>query len=330
MRLDLSKRSVAEIRRLLTEEQTQLSPQLLRKLQRDPRRGVRQLYRELDRKWQRDQQDRKRLDALLNFERVLWRSGVRRVAGVDEVGVGPLAGPVVAAAVVFPPDTEIEGIDDSKRLEPAVREQLAVRIRERAAGVGIGLAEVGEIDTLNVYHAALLAMKRAVEDLPELPEHLLVDAREIPGLSLPQNQFCKGDGINFSIAAASIIAKTHRDRLMDELDRQYPGYGFARHKGYCTPEHQEAVRRRGPCAIHRTSYAFLRELCGGYCAGFYRFQQRLEQIATVGELASLEQELANCREQFGEQEQRKLRLMLARRWKTVGADDYSTRLSRRE
>jgi len=318
----LSELSVAEIRRLLAEQERPLSPQLLRRLQRDPRRGVRQLSGSWGRRAQREKQQRKRLDALLNFERVLWRSGIERIAGVDEAGMGPLAGPVVAAAVVFAPDVAIDGIDDSKRLVPEQRERLALEIRACARGVGVGLAAVAEIDTLNVYQAGLLAMRRAVEALPEPPQHLLVDARRIPGFDLPQNQFQKGDGIDFSIAAASIIAKTHRDALMEQLDREYPGYGFARHKGYCTPEHQAAVRRLGPCPIHRQSYAFLSELCGGYSALFYRLQQQLEGLRGAAELAGFEAELKACDAQLAESELRKLRLTLGRRWKALGRRNY--------
>jgi ribonuclease HII len=191
---------------------------------------------------------------MLNFERVLWRAGVQHIAGVDEVGMGPLAGPVIAAAVVFPPHTELHGIDDSKRLDVEQRVDAARRIREAASGIGIGRAEVAEIDSINIYHAGLLAMRRAVEALPMRPQHVLVDARSIPGVDVPQNCFDKGDGLDFSIAAASIVAKVHRDGLMDELAREHPDYGFDRHKGYCTPEHQDAIRRLGPCAIHRQSF----------------------------------------------------------------------------
>src|SRR5262249_36318227 len=157
-------------------------------------------------------------------ERVLWKSGVQAVAGVDEAGTGPLAGPVVAAAVIFPPGTEFAGIDDSKRLDVEQRAKMEGIIRRTATGVGVGLVEVGEIDRLNIYHAALLAMRRAVEALPVKPDHLLIDARVIPAVLIPQNSFYKGDGINFSIAAASIIAKTYRDRLMEGLEKIYPGY----------------------------------------------------------------------------------------------------------
>ena len=187
--------------------------------------------RSLKKRYERQRDERVRLDAMRHFERLLWKSGVRDIAGVDEVGVGPLAGPVVAAAVMFAPETEIEGVDDSKRLAPETRAVLAEEIRAKASGIGLGVASVEEIDHLNIYHAALLAMRRAVEALPRRPQHVLVDARTVPGIDVPQNPFNKGDGINFSIAAASIIAKTARDAMMEALDRDYPGYGFAAHKG---------------------------------------------------------------------------------------------------
>jgi ribonuclease HII len=207
-------------------------------------------------------QERRRLERLLRLERALWRAGLTAVAGVDEVGVGPLAGPVVAAAVVFAPGTEIAGVDDSKRLSPRRREALAEIIRARATAIGIGIGSLEDIAQLNVYHAALEAMRRAVEALPQPPERVLVDARTIPGLAMPQNAYVKGDGLSFCIAAASIVAKTHRDRLMTELDGAYPGYGFAAHKGYDTPAHRAALARLGPCPAHRMSYRTVRDLCG--------------------------------------------------------------------
>ena len=293
-----------------------VSAQILNKLRRDPRQGVRKLREVLKRRYEQERAERLRLQNMLNFERVLWKSGIRTVAGVDEVGVGPLAGPVVAAAVVFPPNTELDGIDDSKQLEPEQRSKLAARIREHAAGIGVGSAEVGEIDRLNIYNAALLAMRRAVEALPCMPEHVLVDARIIPGVSIPQNCFSKGDGINFSIAAASIIAKTYRDRLMEDLEKEYPGYGFAQHKGYSTPEHQNAIRELGPCPIHRLSFQFIRELCGEFSELFYTLKQQLQE-ANTADLRAFERKLTERWSELDEREQRKMRLMLSRRWKTV-------------
>jgi ribonuclease HII len=313
----LSKLSVDEIRERYAVADAPVSPQTLSKLKRDPRHGVRQIYAALKKRYERDSAERTRLDAMLNFERVLWRAGVQHIAGVDEVGMGPLAGPVIAAAVVFPPHTELTGIDDSKKLDLQQRLDAERRIRAAASGIGIGRAEVAEIDTVNIYHAGLLAMRRAVEALPVRPQHVLVDARSIPGVDVPQNCFNKGDGLDFSIAAASIVAKIHRDRLMDELAREHPEYGFERHKGYCTPEHQDAIRRLGPCAIHRKSFTFIRELRGEYCTLFYDLKERLYSAATATELEAVEQELGASHGALADGEQRKLRLVLSRRWRAL-------------
>jgi ribonuclease HII len=307
--------SIAELRRRYLREEEPVTAQLLARLKRDPRQGVRLLHDTLRRRWESEKQLRARRDSMLHFERILWRSGIERLAGVDEAGVGPLAGPVVAAAVVFPPGTGLDGVDDSKQLDRETRERLDGVIRGAASGIGLGTASVAEIDELNVYQAALLAMRRAVEDLPDPPQHLLVDARAIPGVAIPQNRFEKGDGIDFSIAAASILAKVHRDALMQELDREYPEYGFAAHKGYATPGHQEAIRRHGPCPAHRRSYTFLRELCGGYSERFYRLQERLEAIEERAALRRFETDLSERREELADEEYRKLRLTVTRRWK---------------
>jgi ribonuclease HII len=313
----LARLSIEEIRERYARADAAVTPQALNKLKRDPRHGVRQIYEALKKRYERDFAERTRLDAMLNFERVLWRAGVQHIAGVDEVGMGPLAGPVVAAAVVFEPHTELRGIDDSKRLDLEQRLDAERRIRDVAAGIGIGIAEVEDIDTVNIYHAGLLAMRRAIEALPMRPQHVLVDARSIPGVDAPQNCFNKGDGIDFSIAAASIIAKTHRDRLMDGLAASYPGYGFERHKGYSTPEHQAAIRALGPCAIHRKSFTFIRELCGEYSSLFYDLKQRLDRAAVHAELEAIDAELTGCFDALAEHEQRKLKLVLSRRWKAL-------------
>jgi ribonuclease HII len=238
-----------------------------------------------------------------------------------------MAGPVVAAAVWFPPGTEIDGIDDSKKLDREAREALAVEIRARAGGIGIGVAEVPDIDSMNVYRAALEAMRRAVTALPQAPQHLLVDARRVPDVPWPQNTFVKGDGIDFSIAAASIVAKTTRDRMMVELDRRYPGYGLAKHKGYCTAEHQDAVRRLGPSPIHRRSYPFLRELCGGYSPRFYELAERLAWPTAPDVLADVERALESERHGLAEEEHRKLRLTLSRRWKRASPARAGARIA---
>jgi ribonuclease HII len=197
-----------------------------------------------------------------HLETLLWRVGIRHVAGVDEVGMGPLAGPVVAAAVVLPPGTRLDGVADSKVLRAAAREELAVEIQRRALSVGIGMVEPDEIDRLNIYQAGLRACRLAVEALAVVPGFVLVDGREIPGLPMPQSAYPKGDTFVCSIAAASIVAKVHRDGLMRELDDRYPGYGFARHMGYSTRAHFAAIREHGPSPIHRRSFAPVRAALG--------------------------------------------------------------------
>jgi len=310
--------SIEEIRQRYLEKGEPVSAHILTRLQRDPRQGVRQLYAALKKRFERERDERLRLEAMRHFEMVLWKSGVRDIAGVDEVGVGPLAGPVVAAAVMFPPETNIAGVDDSKRLDPETRATLAEEIRAKASGLGVGTASVEEIDRLNIYHAALLAMRRAVEALPRCPQHVLVDARTVPGVEVPQNTFNKGDGINFSIAAASIIAKTERDRMMEALDREYPGYGFATHKGYGTPEHREALLRLGPSAVHRMSFPVIHELRGEFSPLFYVLRSQLEAARTRTALDELEAALRLQAAELAERECRKLRLLVTRRWKLIG------------
>ncbi len=193
-------------------------------------------------------------------DRDAYARGYRRACGVDEVGRGPLAGPVVAAAVILPPGAVLEGLDDSKRLTPRARSELVPRIRQAAVAVAVGVAGPGEIDRLNIHRATLAAMVRAVRSLGVAPDLLLVDGVHRLPLDLPQETLVGGDGRSLAIAAASVIAKEHRDALMAAFDRQYPGYGFARHKGYPTAAHREALRRLGPCPIHRASFRGVRDL----------------------------------------------------------------------
>lgn len=177
------------------------------------------------------------------------------IAGVDEAGRGPLAGPVVAAAVILDPDRAIPGLADSKLLGSERREQLAVLIRERSIAWAIGLADVDEIDRINILQATMQAMARAVEGLRVVPAEVLVDGNRCPTLACRVRSIVNGDRSVASISAASIIAKTARDAMLRELDRLYPAYGFARHKGYATPEHLAALDRHGPCPIHRRTFA---------------------------------------------------------------------------
>ena len=174
-------------------------------------------------------------------------------AGVDEVGRGPLAGAVVTAAVIL--REPIEGLADSKKLSATLREQLSLVIQKKALAFAYGRAEVEEIDALNIHHATLLAMSRAIHALPIKPEYILVDGLYLPDVGIPGEAIVQGDSLIPAISAASILAKVLRDREMEEYDKLYPGYGFAQHKGYPTKEHREALIRLGPCPIHRTSYA---------------------------------------------------------------------------
>ncbi len=181
------------------------------------------------------------------------------VAGVDEAGRGPLAGPVVAAAVILRPGVTIEGLKDSKQLTPARRETLALEIRERAVAFALGSAEVAEIDALNILRASLLAMSRAVAALATAPSEVLVDGNHLPELRCQARAVIGGDRRIPAVSAASILAKVARDAIMADLDRRYPQYGFARHKGYATAVHRQALKTHGPCAVHRLSFAPVRE-----------------------------------------------------------------------
>ncbi len=188
------------------------------------------------------------------YERAAWRSGLTHVAGVDEAGRGPLAGPVVAAAVILDPERRIKGLDDSKLLTPARREVLFAEILEHARGVGTGIVDPQTIDRVNILEATRLAMGEALGKLSPCPDLVLIDALRLPRADYPQRALVHGDRRSASIAAASIVAKVTRDRLMLEADRRFPEYGFDRHKGYPTPEHLRALRRYGPCPLHRQTF----------------------------------------------------------------------------
>jgi ribonuclease HII len=233
---------------------------LLRALRADARAGALALAARLERERREARREARRLGALFALRRRLWSEGRRLVAGVDEVGMGPLAGPVVAAAVVLPERVALPGLDDSKRLAPEVRARLAAEIREQA--LALALAEVWpeEIDRRNIYRAGLEAMRRAVLALPLAPDHVLVDARTIPDIAPSQTPLVGGDARDGSIAAASVVAKVHRDAIMIRLDGEFPGYGFAEHKGYATASHLAALRLRGPCPAHRRSFAPVSQL----------------------------------------------------------------------
>ena len=192
----------------------------------------------------------------LRFERSLYRQGIYRIAGIDEAGRGPLAGPVVAAAVMLPPNFRLSGLNDSKQLSGLAREcYYEALVSNPEVRFGIGIASVAEIDQINILRATHLAMQRAVSGLVSLPEHLFIDGLPVSAFSLPQTAIVDGDAKSFSIAAASVIAKVTRDRMMVCWHEDFPVYEFARNKGYGTPEHLERLRSHGPCLLHRRTFA---------------------------------------------------------------------------
>lgn len=196
----------------------------------------------------------KRIDGILIYERELWAQGTELVAGIDEAGRGPLAGPVVAAAVIFYENPDIPMVDDSKKVPAALREYLFDMIKNEALNCGIGVADVDEIDSLNILQASFLAMRRALKELSVVPDYLLVDGCHYHNDEIPYTNIVKGDSASYSIAAASILAKVTRDRLMVDYDRNFPDYGFSRHKGYATQAHLDAIEKFGFCSIHRRSF----------------------------------------------------------------------------
>ena len=256
---ELLAKPVCELKEIFLNEDMAVPRGLLKALDADRRRGARALASKIRARRQKDRAEAERLRKLLQYEAELWSQGINLIAGVDEAGMAPLAGPVVAAAVILPQNYKLRGLNDSKKiLIESKRDEMAARIKQDALCWATGRAEVEEIDCLNIYHAGLLAMRRAVEGLSIRPDFALVDARKIPECPCPQRGIIHGDLLSASIAAASIIAKTTRDAHMAELDREYPGYGLAAHKGYPTPAHYRALNELGVLPIHRRSFAPVR------------------------------------------------------------------------
>ncbi len=259
----LLRESVPQLRKRFVEREQPVPDGLLEALDYDPRDGARELSRKIRLRRYKNRAEGQRLRNLLRYESELWAQGITIIAGVDEAGMAPLAGPVIAGAVILKKAYKLRGLDDSKKiLDDEKRESLAQQIKVDAICWAVGRAEVEEIDHFNIYHAGLLAMRRAVEGLGVCPEFVLVDARKIPSCPSPQRGIIHGDALSSSIAAASIIAKTTRDALMMELDLQYPGYAFACHKGYPTPQHCDLLKKLGATPIHRRSFARVREALG--------------------------------------------------------------------
>lgn len=245
--------SLDRLRHRLFEEEEILTEEVLYRLQNDPRKGVQQLIKQYNYYLAKKEAEEIRLALMWEKEHSLRSNGYQFIAGLDEVGRGPLAGPVVAAAVILPDNCLFPGLNDSKKLSASQRLILTEQIKEKALAWSIGLVDHNEIDRINILQATKRAMVKAVEGLSLQPDYLLIDALEIP-LSIAQEGIIQGDSRCRAIAAASIIAKTYRDNLMDKLDELYPYYGFKDNKGYGTPRHLEALAQYGPCLIHRKSF----------------------------------------------------------------------------
>jgi ribonuclease HII len=228
-------------------------PQLLKELSSDERKGAKNLLKTFTKRVNDFEEERLRLEAMYTYEEACYKQGKRYIAGIDEVGRGPLAGPVVAAAVILPKGYRLHGINDSKKISEKKREALYHQIIKDAVDYRVFLVDPAEIDRINIYQAAKLAMTEAITELQTVPDHLLIDAMDIP-IAIEQTKIIKGDEKSITIAAASIIAKVTRDNYMKKVDEQYPEYGFKNHMGYGTKEHLEALQKFGATKHHRISF----------------------------------------------------------------------------
>lgn len=244
--------SIQEIKEIFKNTPIQELPAFCEIYRADERKGVQKLVEQGHKRIQALEQEKERLKQMREFEREYEHLGY--ICGIDEVGRGPFAGPVVAGAVILPPDCEILYVNDSKQLSEKMREQLYDEIMEKAVSVAVGYASPQRIDEINILQATYEAMREAVSKLDVTPQILLNDAVTIPQITIPQVPIIKGDAKSISIAAASIVAKVTRDRLMREYDKIMPEYGFASNKGYGSKEHIEAIKKYGPTPIHRRSF----------------------------------------------------------------------------
>ena len=246
--------SISQIKEILGNCSMEELPEQIKQFEEDSRKGVQNMLTSFRKKWEKHQQELERLEEILLYERGLWSAGYDLIAGVDEVGRGPLAGPVVAAAVILPKECKIEGVNDSKKLSAKKREELYDVILEKALSYGIGVVSNERIDEINILQATYEAMREALSQLKPRAEYILADAVTIPMVSTPQKGIIGGDGKSMSIGAASIVAKVYRDRLMEAYDAAYPGYGFASNKGYGAAEHIAGIKKQGITPIHRKTF----------------------------------------------------------------------------
>ncbi len=251
--LSTAELTISQLREVLASTEEGKIFSLLDEMKDDPRKGVQLLITQYRNKIAKLKAEEKRLKNMWKKEKNLYDSGYNYIGGLDEAGRGPLAGPVVAACVILPPYCELPGLDDSKKLSPEKRETLARIIKNKARAWAVGVVDQREIDKINILQATKKSMVEAIKGLQIKPDYLLIDALDIP-VDFAQEGIIHGDSISASIAAASIIAKTYRDAIMDEIDVLYPQYGFKEHKGYGTVRHREALIRFGPSPVHRRSF----------------------------------------------------------------------------
>ena len=244
--------TIKEIKEALAKI-TELESPLFKEFEKDSRSGVQKEIQKRKKAIQAEMDENLRLEAMLRYEKELYVQGINLIAGVDEVGRGPLAGPVVAAAVILPQNCKIKGLNDSKKIPKKKHEEIFQAVKDNALALSIGIMDNQVIDQVNIYEATKLAMKEAISQLRPQPEHLLIDAMRLD-LPIFQTAIIKGDANSLSIAAASIVAKVTRDNLMKDYDNQYPGYDFAANAGYGTAKHLEGLEKQGVTPIHRTSF----------------------------------------------------------------------------
>lgn len=236
-------------------------PEWEERLQQDTRQGVKKLLSQWQSRKKKALEQAELYKEMSKYERKLYENGIQYIAGIDEVGRGPLAGPVVAAAVILPEHSNLTGINDSKQISEKRRNEFYRRIQEQAVSIGVGVIDAPEIDRVNIYEATKLAMKQALFKLGTQPEHLLIDAMKL-ATGLPETSLIKGDSRSISIAAASIVAKVTRDRMMTDFHTSYPEYHFVKNMGYGTKEHLQAIDTFGPTPLHRMSFAPLNQFKG--------------------------------------------------------------------
>ena len=285
----------------------------LQALEQDTRTGVQALATQERKRRKARAQEQARLEQMLILEKKLRERGLAHIAGVDEAGRGPLAGPVVAAAVILPPNTLIAGLNDSKVLSEQQRETLFEIIPQVALAVGVGEASPQEIDDLNIRNATHLAMRRALDALNIEPDRVLVDGNAVPESKFSEQAIIGGDGASLSIAAASVIAKVTRDRQMRTYDQQYPLYGFAKHKGYGSGDHLTALRKHGPCPIHRKSFGGVLEVSQERSEDFEIFAEGIHSAQNPEQLEAIGTAIASASDQMDKSEIDTLRTLFRKR-----------------